>query len=267
MDDIDCRIAIVPSFPGLQCFPEGRNFKQWTGDDSKALMKVRTIFSQHIHVSDFVCQVYLPALEGYVPTQMLSCFSALLDFCYLARQSSHDTNSLSAMQDALSRFRTFREVFEEVGVQPDGFSLPRQHALEHYTHGIKLFGSPNGLCSSITESKHIRTVKQPWRRSSKNNPLIQILQTNQRLDKLGAARSYFERHGMLKGTALSEAIRTSQDDGECSDIEDSEFDADATHDVGAVDSDAAHAVVEIAKKPGAVLVRSSLFLLMKFTHL
>jgi len=116
MDDIDHRIAVVPSFPGLRRFPEGRNFKQWTGNDSKALMKARTIVSQHMHISNFVCQVYLPALEGYVPAQMISCFSALLDFCYLARRSSHNTNSLSAMQDALSRFRTFRDMFKEVGV-------------------------------------------------------------------------------------------------------------------------------------------------------
>lgn len=34
------RISIVPPFSGLRRFPEGRGFKQWTGDDSKALMKV-----------------------------------------------------------------------------------------------------------------------------------------------------------------------------------------------------------------------------------
>jgi len=34
------RIAAVPSFPGLRRFKEGRNFEQWTGDDSKVLMKV-----------------------------------------------------------------------------------------------------------------------------------------------------------------------------------------------------------------------------------
>ena len=34
------RIAAAPSFSGLGCFPEGHGFKQWTGDDSKALMKV-----------------------------------------------------------------------------------------------------------------------------------------------------------------------------------------------------------------------------------
>ena len=33
-------ISAVPSFPGLRRFPDGRDFSQWTGDDSKALMKV-----------------------------------------------------------------------------------------------------------------------------------------------------------------------------------------------------------------------------------
>lgn len=33
-------IAAAPSFPGLRRFNQGRGFKQWTGDDSKALMKV-----------------------------------------------------------------------------------------------------------------------------------------------------------------------------------------------------------------------------------
>lgn len=40
-DTNDChRIACVPAFAGLRRFPEGREFKQWTGDDSRALMKV-----------------------------------------------------------------------------------------------------------------------------------------------------------------------------------------------------------------------------------
>ena len=45
------RIAIAPSFPGLQCFLEGRGFKQWTGDDSKALMKVCFQFNLSIIVT------------------------------------------------------------------------------------------------------------------------------------------------------------------------------------------------------------------------
>lgn len=34
-------IALAPLFPGLRRFKQGRNFKQWTGNDSRALMKVR----------------------------------------------------------------------------------------------------------------------------------------------------------------------------------------------------------------------------------
>ena len=37
------RIAAVPSFPVLRQFPEGCGFKQWTGDDSKVLMKVSNV--------------------------------------------------------------------------------------------------------------------------------------------------------------------------------------------------------------------------------
>ena len=49
------RVAAAPSFPGLRRFPQGRRFKQWTGDDSKALMKVRThIFSQFISITNVI---------------------------------------------------------------------------------------------------------------------------------------------------------------------------------------------------------------------
>ena len=40
------RIGAAPFFAGLRRFYQGRGFKQWTGDDSKALMKVCYIFSE-----------------------------------------------------------------------------------------------------------------------------------------------------------------------------------------------------------------------------
>jgi hypothetical protein len=39
---MDFRLSAVPEFPGLRRFPDGQDFHQWTGDDSKALMKVIT---------------------------------------------------------------------------------------------------------------------------------------------------------------------------------------------------------------------------------
>ncbi|KAG2029184.1 hypothetical protein BDR03DRAFT_936876 [Suillus americanus] len=178
-DDIDQRIAAVAPFAGLWRFPEGRGFSQWTGDDSKALMKV-----------------YLPAIRGHVPRDIIRAFSAFLDFCYIVRRKALTEDDLMQLQDALDCFHQYREVFKTTGVRLT-FSLPRQHSLQHYAQMIRLCGAPNGLCSSITESKHIKAVKEPWCRSSRYKALGQMLLTNQRLDKIAAARSDFEARGML----------------------------------------------------------------------
>ena len=146
-------------------------------------------------------QVYLPAIQGHVPVEMVQTMRAFLEFCYIARRDVHDTNSLAALDDALQRFHHYREIFR-TNVRADGFNLPRQHSLIHYVRLIRAFGAPNGLCSSITESKHIKAVKEPWRRSSRFEALSQMLRTNQRLDKLAAAQVDFADRGMLQGTCL-----------------------------------------------------------------
>jgi len=67
-------IALASSFAGLRRFPEGRNFKQWTGDDSKALMKVNSsqvILSIQLRSLMNFKQVYLPAIEGHVSDEMV----------------------------------------------------------------------------------------------------------------------------------------------------------------------------------------------------
>ncbi|KAI9431282.1 hypothetical protein H4582DRAFT_2113490 [Lactarius indigo] len=116
-----------------------------------------------------------------------------------------NNDTLGLVQDALDCFHQFRLIFQAVGVRPNGFSLPRQHSLCHYRHLICMFGAPNSLCSSITESKHIKAIKEPWRRSNRCNALGQMLVINQRLDQLAASRSYFESKGMLKSTVLADA--------------------------------------------------------------
>ncbi|KAG1834004.1 hypothetical protein DFJ58DRAFT_719386 [Suillus subalutaceus] len=154
MDDIDCRIAAVAPFAGLRRFPDRRGFWQWTGDDSKALMKV-----------------YLAAIEGHVPQDVMRTFSAFLEFCYIVRREALTEDDLIQLQDALDRFHKYREIFKATGV-----------------------------------SKHIKAVKEPWRRSSRSNALGQMLLTNQHLDKLAAAHADFEAHGMLRGSCLSNAL-------------------------------------------------------------
>lgn len=90
-------------------------------------------------------QVYLPAIAGHVPRDMVRAIRAFLEFCYIARRNVHTMQSLDALDDALDRFHQYRPVFALHGVPVTGFSLPRQHSLKHYRFLIWEFGAPNGL--------------------------------------------------------------------------------------------------------------------------
>lgn len=145
----------------------------------------------------YLTQVYLSAIEGFVPDDVVRALRAFIEFCYLARRDIHDADSIARMDAALAEFHQYRQIFLDLGIRLN-FNLPRQHSARHWTKLIREFGAPNGLCSSITESKHIKAVKQPWRRSNRYKALEQMLYINQRIDKLSAARVDFTRRGMLE---------------------------------------------------------------------
>ncbi|KAJ7138132.1 hypothetical protein C8R44DRAFT_828463 [Mycena epipterygia] len=185
IQDIDRRISAVPEFPGLCRFPDGRDFSQWMGNDLKALMKI-----------------YLGAIAGYLPWDMIKAISAFMEFCYLVHCNAISAPDLMRIQDALNCFHHYRQIFIECGVCVD-ISLPCQHSLIHYIHSIQFFGLPNGLCSSITESKHIKAVKEPWQHSSHFNVLSQMLVSLARLDKIAALKAVLTVRSMLTGTMSS----------------------------------------------------------------
>ncbi|KAI6123241.1 hypothetical protein EDD16DRAFT_1691592 [Pisolithus croceorrhizus] len=106
------QIAAVAPFARLRQFPQG-------------LMKV-----------------YITAIEGHVPKDIVCTFRAFLKFCYL----------ICAL---------------------------------------------NGLCSSITESKHIKAVKCPYWCTNHFQALRQMLLINQRLDKLTTVHADFKGHALI----------------------------------------------------------------------
>ena len=165
--------------------------------------------------------MFITALKGYVPVDIIKTLNAFLDFCYIVRKDVLTEDSLDTLDDALKRFHHYHKIFQESGICPMGFSLPRQHSLVHYRCHIEKFGAPNGLSSSITESKHIAAVKKPWCQSSHHKALKQMLVTNTRNDKLAATQIDFLSHGMLTGTCLGEALERVCDDpdGHVSDSE------------------------------------------------
>jgi hypothetical protein len=191
-------------------------------------------------------KVYIPAIVGYVPEEIVKCLSAFLDASYIARRQDIDRDALDALDAALDKFKTLWEIFRSSGVRPKGFSLPRQHALFHYRRLIEDFGAPGGLCSSITESRHITAVKKPWRRSNKFEALGQMLKINERLDKLAAMRSDFVACGMLPaGHAAGRNVSymlEAQESAEC--VGD---DVHKEADGGAIDQEVVLGHVELAR--------------------
>jgi hypothetical protein len=146
-------------------------------------------------------KVYLPAIEGHVSPEIVWALHSFLEFCYLVWHNTITDRSLTEIEDALKRFHENQQVFHPDIVST--FSLPRQHGMKHYLELIRLFGAPNGLCSSITESKHIKAAKEPYQHSNHHIVLGQMLLTNQPLDKLARARVDFNQHGMRKGSCTS----------------------------------------------------------------
>jgi len=168
-------------------------------------MKVLSFIFTLMQLLISALQVYIAAIEGHVPKDIVRTFRAFLEFCYLVRWNVITETMLDEIDDALQRFHRYREVFRNFNVI-NSFSLPRQHSMMHYNYLIRQFGAPNGLCSSITESKHIKAVKRPYRRTNRFQALGQMLKINQRLDKLAAARLDFKQRGMLNRRCVSQSF-------------------------------------------------------------
>ncbi|KAI9569774.1 hypothetical protein HD554DRAFT_2037791 [Boletus coccyginus] len=120
----------------------------------------------------------------------------------------------------------------------------------HYHMLIEMFGVPNGLCSSITESRHIKAVKEPWRRSNRYEALGQMLLTNQRLDKLAAARLVYSQKGMLDGPSVPPGRRE-----DITTVEGKDGDEDDDSQV--VEGDKSDYNVRLARKPVQNIPRAS----------
>lgn len=142
------------------------------------------------------CQVYIPAIAGRLPDDAVKAIVACVDFCYLVRRSVVDVSAIREVEEALDRLYEHRQFFITAGVR-DTISLPRQHALLHYSRMIQLFGAPSGISTSITESKHKQVVKGTYTRTNKFKPLMQMLLLNERMDKMSAAKADFTRRGMM----------------------------------------------------------------------
>lgn len=146
---------------------------------------------------------------------MVRCISTFLDACYIARRNAITSKSLQRFKSLVERFHELRNIFITTGVRKS-ISLPRQHAFPHFFYKIQLFASPNGTCTSLTESKHIKVVKEPWRRSNRFRALVQMLRIIIRMEKMAAQKRLLTRAGLLSGRT-AEAYAPQSDEQSSSD--------------------------------------------------
>jgi hypothetical protein len=67
--------------------------------------------------------VFLPAIVGHVPPQMVRAIAAFMEFCYLVWRSQLDEDTLHQIDVAIACFHQEYEIFKEMGVRDD-FALP-----------------------------------------------------------------------------------------------------------------------------------------------
>ena len=79
--------------------------------------------------------ILLRCLVGKVPSEIITCYKALLDFIYLAQYSTHDDDTLQYLENSLNLFHEHKNVLVELGIC-EHLDIPKFHSMLHYTEGI-----------------------------------------------------------------------------------------------------------------------------------
>jgi hypothetical protein len=61
-------------------------------------------------------QVYLPAIEDFVPHDMIRAIQAFLEFCYVVCHNTITEHSLTELEGAYTHFQHYQMIFQDMGV-------------------------------------------------------------------------------------------------------------------------------------------------------
>ncbi|KAG1892025.1 hypothetical protein F4604DRAFT_1875493 [Suillus subluteus] len=162
-DEMDARFKAIPNYPGLQHFKKGiSSVKQWTGREHKEM-------------------------HGAVPRFARS----ILDFSYYAQLQIQTTESLEALQTALTVFHANKDILKELAVR-EHFNIPKLHQLTHYVQSITLFGAADGFNTELPERLHIDFAKDSYRASNKRDYKEQMALWLQRQEAVFLCSAYLD---------------------------------------------------------------------------
>ena len=105
--------------------------------------------------------ILLGCLVGKVPSEVLVCYRALLDFIYIAQYPTHNDESLQYLEDVLDLFHKHKQVLIDIGVH-DHLDIPKLHSMVHYMELIKNFGITDNYNTEMFKRFHIDMAKEGW---------------------------------------------------------------------------------------------------------
>lgn len=140
-----------------------------------------------------MAQILLGLLVGKVPSQVLTCYRALLDFIYLAQYPTHDTDSLEWMEASLDLFHQNKDILlappTGLGIR-EHLNIPKLHSMVHYVEAICNFRTTDNYNTEAFERFHIDMAKEGWRASNFRNEVPQMTQWLERQEKIALFQSY-----------------------------------------------------------------------------
>ncbi len=148
-----------------------------------------------------MAKILLACIHDVLAPRGVWAVKALLDFIYLAQYSTHDTITLSYMEDALKKFHHDKKYFIDVGCR-EHLNFPKLHSLIHYVDSIKLFGTTDNYNIEMFERLHIDFAKHGWRATNKRDEFPQMIHWLSRQEKV----NYFDH---LLSSRLSSLSNTS----------------------------------------------------------
>ncbi|KAI0688324.1 hypothetical protein BC835DRAFT_1550045 [Cytidiella melzeri] len=226
-DEVDRRFCTMPTHPDLRHFHKGISLvSQWTGNEYKHMEKV-----------------FLGVVAGSADTDVVKAVRAVLDFISYAHFETHTNDFLSGLNDAWTRFHSYKQVFVRLGVRKDFNGIPKLHSMTHYLESIRLLGTADGYNSEGPERLHIDFAKVGYRASNRKQYIHQMTVW---LDRQDAVRRFEAYLRWLKHGRVSQFLRTGEEEDGNHDEDDGE---NIRADQPALGADASEGIYTIARKP------------------
>ncbi|KAG1811777.1 uncharacterized protein BJ212DRAFT_1483507 [Suillus subaureus] len=101
-------------------------------------------------------------------SRVLVVAQSILDFSYYAQLQIQTTESLKALQTALTVFHANKDILKELAVR-EHFNIPKLHQLTHYVSSITLFGAADSFNTELPKRLHIDFTKDSYHASNKRD--------------------------------------------------------------------------------------------------